>query len=128
VKAILDTHALIWAVDDPERMGTQARRILQDPSNERLFSSGSIWELAIKSGLGKLTLSRPFQNWIEQAVTDLQLTILPISIECAAAQSSLPTHHRDPLDRLLVAHALVESAAILSFDTVFDRSEIDRVW
>lgn len=84
MRAILDTHALIWAVDDPERLGTQARKILEDPPNVRLFSSGSIWELAIKSGLGKLTLSRPFRNWIEQAVSDLQLTILPISIECAA--------------------------------------------
>ncbi len=128
MRAILDTHALIWAVDDPERLGTQARKILEDPPNARLFSSGSIWELAIKSGLGKLTLSRPFRNWIEQAVSDLQLTILPISIECASIQSSLPTHHRDPFDRLLVAHALAESAPILSFDTIFDRYDVRRIW
>lgn len=78
MKAIIDTHALIWAVDDPARLGSQARAMVDDSSNEILVSSGSIWELAIKIGLAKLTLSLPFRKWMNQAVHDLHLTVLPI--------------------------------------------------
>jgi len=128
VKAIIDTHALIWAVDDPERLGSEARAIIDDSTNEIQFSSGSIWELAIKISLGKLTLSLPFLTWMNQAVTDLSLTILPITIECADAQSRLDNHHRDPFDRLLVAHALVMSVPLISSDPIFDRYSINRIW
>jgi PIN domain nuclease of toxin-antitoxin system len=115
VRAIIDTHALIWAVDDPEHLGTEALlRVISDSANEILFSAGSIWELGIKIGLGKLTLSLPFRAWMEQAASDLRLTILPITIECAAVQSTLESHHRDPFDRMLVAHTLVESVPLLS--------------
>ena len=128
MKTIIDTHALIWAVDDPERLGSKARAIINDSMNEILFSSGSIWELAIKIGLGKLTLSLPFPTWMNQAVTDLSLAILPITIECADAQSRLDNHHRDPFDRLLIAHALVMSAPLISSDSIFDHYGIDRIW
>jgi len=107
VRAIIDSHALIWAVDDPERLASKAREVIGDSTNEILFSSSSIWELAIKVGLGKLILSLPFDTWMRQAVTDLRLTILPITIECADVQSKLDNHHRDPFDRLLVTHARV---------------------
>jgi len=106
VRAIIDSHALIWAVDDPERLASKAREVIGDSTNEILFSSSSIWELAIKVGLSKLILSLPFDTWMRQAVTDLRLTILPITI-CADVQSKLDNHHRDPFDRLLVAHARV---------------------
>jgi PIN domain nuclease of toxin-antitoxin system len=82
--------------------------------------------LAIKIGLGKLTLSLPFPTWMNRAVTDLSLTILPITIECADTQSRLDNHHRDPFDRLLVAHALVMSAPLISSDPIFDRYGISR--
>ena len=108
MRALIDSHALIWAVDDPERLGSKAGEAIDDSANEILFSSGSIWEFAIKVGLGKLTLSLPFDTWMRQAVTDLWLTILPITIECADIQSKLDNHHRDPFDRLLVAHTRVE--------------------
>jgi PIN domain nuclease of toxin-antitoxin system len=128
VKAIIDTHALIWAVDNPEQLGAQAHAIINDASNEILLSSGSIWELAIKVGQAKLTLSLPFRGWMNQAVQDLRLTVLPITIECADVQSTLESHHRDPFDRLLVAHSVVEDAPLLSSDPVFDRYGVKRVW
>ena len=128
MKAIIDTHALIWAVDDPERLGSEALATIDDSRNEILFSSGSIWELAIKIGLGKLTLSLPFPTWMNRAVTDLSLTILPITIECADTQSRLDNHHRDPFDRLLVAHALLMSAPLISSDSIFDRYGVTRIW
>ena len=128
MKAIIDTHALIWAVDDPERLGSEVRATLDDSRNEILFSSGCIWELAIKIGLGKLTLSLPFVTWMNRAARDLSLTILPITIECADAQSRLDNHHRDPFDRLLVAHALVLSVPLISSDPIFDSYGIERIW
>lgn len=128
MRAIIDTHALIWAVDDPGRLGAEAFRTISDSANEILFSAVSIWELGIKIGLGKLTLSLPFRAWMEQAAADLRLTILPITIECAAVQSSLESHHRDPFDRMLVAHALVENASVLSFGSIFDRYGVHRIW
>ena len=63
MKALLDTHALIWAVDDPSRIGAHALAVLQDPANELVFSAGSVWELAIKFALGKITLSLPYRVW-----------------------------------------------------------------
>jgi len=128
VRAIIDSHALIWAVDDPERLASKAREVIGDSTNEILFSSSSIWELAIKVGLGKLILSLPFDTWMRQAVTDLRLTILPITIECADVQSKLENHHRDPFDRLLVAHARVWGVPIISSDPIFDRYGIQRIW
>jgi PIN domain nuclease of toxin-antitoxin system len=112
----------------PSVLVRKARAIIDDSTNEILFSSGSIWELAIKIGLGKLTLSLPFLTWMNQAVRDLSLTILPITIESADAQSRLDNHHRDPFDRLLVAHALVMSAPLISSDPIFDHYGTDRIW
>jgi len=128
VRALIDSHALIWAVDDPERLGSKGRDVIDDSTNEILFSSGSIWELAIKVGLGRLTLSLPFDRWMQQAVIDLRLTILPITIECADVQSKLDNYHRDPFDRLLVAHARIDDVPVISSDPIFDRYGIQRIW
>jgi PIN domain nuclease of toxin-antitoxin system len=83
VRLLLDTHTLIWAVDDPAPLGAQAVAELQDPTNELLLSAGSIWELAIKVGAKKLELSTSYRQWILQAISDLGLTILPISVAYA---------------------------------------------
>ena len=87
-----------------------------------------MWELSIKTGLGKLTLSLPFRRWMEQAIADLGLTVLPISLESCERQASLPFHHRDPFDRLLAAQALVENIKVVSADTVLDQYGVDRIW
>jgi PIN domain nuclease of toxin-antitoxin system len=125
---LLDTHAVIWALEDPARLGSQAAITLRDKSNLILVSAVTIWELAIKVGLGKLTLNQPYRPWIERAINDLAATVLPITVEYSAAQSSLPLHHRDPFDRMLVAQALVEQIPIVSSDPTFDRYGISRVW
>ena len=85
-----------------------------DPSNDRLLGAGTIWEIAIKVGLKKLNLSQPYRQWMEQAITGLGATVLPITVEHADIQAGLPLHHRDPFDRLLVAQALVENMPVVS--------------
>jgi PIN domain nuclease of toxin-antitoxin system len=125
---LIDAHALIWAIDDPSKLGDAAITSLQAPENELLLSAGTIWELSIKCGLSKLTLSLPFRDWMEKAIADLDLTILPITLDHAERQAGLPFHHRDPFDRLLAAQSLVEGIPLVSADAIFDRYGIIRIW
>ena len=128
MRLLLDTHSLIWAVDQPARIGAAARLELENTSNDILVSAAKIWELSIKVGLGKLTLTRAYREWMSQAVADLGASILPITIDFAEAQSTLPWHHRDPFDRLLVAQAIVENIPLVSGDEAFDQYGIQRLW
>jgi PIN domain nuclease of toxin-antitoxin system len=128
VRLLIDAHAVFWAVDDPSKLSAAAVAALQDPANELLLSAGTIWELAIKVGLGKLVLSLPFRTWMSQAMADLGVTLLPITVEYADVQAGLPWHHRDPFDRLLAAQALVEQVPLLSADTLLDQYGVSRIW
>jgi PIN domain nuclease of toxin-antitoxin system len=128
VKLLLDAHTLIWAVDDPSQLGSQAAASLRDANNELLLSAGTIWVLSIKVGLGKLTLSLPYRQWMTKAITDLGAIVLPITVEHADVQAGLPFHHRDPFDRLLVAQSQVESVRVVSSDTIFDDYGTPRLW
>jgi len=115
-------------VDEPSRLSLTVSTALQDPANGLLLSAASIWEISIKVGLNKLSLTLPFRQWMNQAIVDLGLTLLPISVDYAAAQASLPDHHRDPFDRLLIAQALVEQVSIVSADGAFDPYGVNRLW
>ena len=128
MKLLVDTHALIWYVDQDHLLSPAAHAAITDPSNDLLLSSGSIWEIAIKAGLKKLTLSLPYRAWIEKAIADLGLSILPITVEYADAQAVLPNHHRDPFDRLLVAQAQIEGVPVVSADVTLDSYGITRIW
>jgi PIN domain nuclease of toxin-antitoxin system len=128
VRVLLDTHALIWAVDDPAHLGSDARLVLEDESNEVLISAATLWEIAIKTGLGKLTLSMPYKEWMNRAIADLGSTILPITVEYADVQATLPSHHRDPFDRMLIAQAQVENIPLATNEETFDRYGINRLW
>ena len=128
MKLLVDTHALIWYVDQDHLLSPAAHAAITNPSNDLLLSSGSIWEIAIKVGLKKLTLSLPYRAWIEKAIADLGLSILPITVEYADAQAVLPNHHRDPFDRLLVAQAQIEGVPVVSADVTLDSYGITRIW
>jgi PIN domain nuclease of toxin-antitoxin system len=128
MRHLLDAHSLIWALDDPSKLGRSAHASLEDSANDLVISVGTIWELSIKVGLGKPTLSMPYRGWIERAIADLSLTVLPITVEITDAQMTLPRHHRDPFDRLLVAQCLVQPMPIVSADSVFDAYGVTRVW
>jgi len=128
MKLLVDTHALIWYVDQDHLLSPAAHAAITDPSNDLLLSSGSIWEIAIKVGLKKLTLSKSYRAWIEKAIADLGLSILPITVEHADAQAVLPNYHKDPFDRLLVAQAQGEGVPLVSFDAIVDPYGITRLW
>lgn len=128
MRVLLDTHTLLWAVEDPSRLSAAATSAIRDPANDRLLSAATIWELAIKVGQGKIALTMPYRRWMETAITDLRLDILPITVAYAERQSALPAHHKDPFDRLIIAQGLVEGIAIVSADAVFDLYGVVRLW
>lgn len=128
MRLLIDSHALIWYVDQHQQLSSASHAAMSDPANELLLSAGSIWEIAIKIGLGKLVLTQPYLLWMSQALTDLGITVLPVTVEYADAQASLPRHHSDPFDRLIVAQALVEKVSIVSADASIDAYGITRLW
>ncbi|MCY2968610.1 MAG: type II toxin-antitoxin system VapC family toxin [Planctomycetota bacterium] len=128
MRVLLDSHILIWALDDPSKLSVTAIRTLQDPANEMVISAGTMWELSIKIALGKLTLSLPFREFLNKAIAALGLVVLPITLDHADRQSGLPFHHRDPFDRLLAAQSLVEGITIISADAIFDQYGVKRTW
>lgn len=128
MRLLVDTHALIWYVDQDHLLSQPAHAAITDPSNELLLSAASVWEIAIKVGMGKLTLSGPFRAWMQKAQADLGTTLLPITVEHADEQTRLPNHHRDPFDRMLLAQAIIEQLTPVSADTTFDQYGVTRVW
>lgn len=128
MRLLLDTHTLIWSAEAPGRLSPAALSAVQDPLNDRLLSAATLWELSIKVGQGKLSLSLPYRQWIERAIADLKLSILPVTVEYADRQSILPWHHKDPFDRLLIAQSLVEGIPIVSVDVAFDPYGVTRIW
>lgn len=110
---LLDTHVLLWWLDDPGlHISAEARDAISDPDNLVLVSSASAWEIAIKRSLGKLTAPHD----LETAIQSCGFVTLPISIAHALATESLPMHHRDPFDRMLLAQASIVKATIVSRD------------
>ncbi|WP_428487541.1 type II toxin-antitoxin system VapC family toxin [Rhodopila sp.] len=115
MRLLLDTHVLLWALDEPVRLDRETRDLLEDPSNEVLFSAASIWEIAIKVRLGRTDFPvRP--EAIADAARSTGFTELPVFAATAAKVADLPPHHRDPFDRLLVAQAIAEPARLYTAD------------
>jgi PIN domain nuclease of toxin-antitoxin system len=125
---LVDTHTLFWSADEPVKLSVAALAAIQDPANDRLLSAATIWELAIKVGLRKLILSLPYRQWMDKAIADLKLIVLPVTVGYADRQATLPPHHKDPFDRLMIAQALLDGIVIVSADAVFDSYGVTRVW
>jgi PIN domain nuclease of toxin-antitoxin system len=128
VKLLVDSHALIWALDDPAKLSMSAVAALQDLGNQPLISAATIWEISIKVGKDRLKLSLSYRVWMNKAIAELGAKIVPISVQYAEAQAMLPPHHGDPFDRLMVAQALVKSIPIVSSDTQLDLYGVTRIW
>lgn len=109
-------------------MSADARAAIESPANEKHISPASYWELAIKIGLNKFSLTEPFDVLIPQEIRNNGFLIIPISVEHAANIISLPLHHRDPFDRMLIAQALAESMPVVSKDSQFDAYGVQGIW
>ena len=115
MKLLLDTHLLLWAAGEPDRVPKPARLLLSDPGNELLFSVASLWEIVIKNGLGRQDF-RVSARLLRRGLLDNGYSELPILSEHAVAVDSLPPLHKDPFDRILVAQATVEGIILLTVD------------
>jgi PIN domain nuclease of toxin-antitoxin system len=128
VRLLLDTHAFLWFIAGSTQLGSGARAAIEDPSSERLLSAASIWETAIKISIGKLTVGSPFETFVVDQMRANGIELLGILPKHCAIVVSLPFHHRDPFDRLLIAQALVEQVPIVSADASFDAYGVQRIW
>lgn len=115
MRLLLDTHVLLWAVAESRRLSAAARALIEEPDNELTFSSVSLWEVAIKAGLGRDDFRIDVRS-LRRALFDNNYAELPMTGAHAAALSALPAIHRDPFDRMLVAQAIVEGLVLVSAD------------
>lgn len=120
MKLLLDTHLLLWAAGDPEALSEAARSLIEDPQNALLFSAASVWEVAIKKGLGRSDF-RVDPRLLRRGLIDNGYAELAITSEHAVSVDSLPALHKDPFDRLLVAQATTEGILLLTSDSVVAR-------
>ena len=128
MRLLLDTHIFLWFIGGDERLSETARSLIEDDQNQVYLSVASLWEMAIKISLGKLSLARPYETLIPEQIDQNQLELMGITLPHTTVVVSLPYHHRDPFDRMIIAQALTEQLTLVSGDPVFDLYEIDRVW
>ncbi len=125
---LLDTHTFLWFVDDNPSLSQSARVLIESEDSQPFLSVASLWEIAIKISLGKLTLKQPYETFIPQQLALNGIGVLNISLEHTAAIATLPFHHRDPFDRLIAVQAKIDEMVLLSADPIFDAYGAKRVW
>lgn len=128
MKLLLDTHSFLWFVEDDPHMPDHVKDLIEDEQHEKYFSIASAWELAIKVGLGKLTLSLPLEIYLPDSLQRNGIGLLPITLNHAIHVASLPLHHKDPFDRLLVTQSLLDAMPIISVDAILDSYGVTRLW
>jgi PIN domain nuclease of toxin-antitoxin system len=117
LKLLLDTQLLLWAAGQPRRLPAAARRMVDDPRNQPVFSAASLWEIAIKSGLGRDDF-RADARLLRRGLLDNGYDELAITGEHAVAIGNLPPIHKDPFDRMLVAQSAIEGILLLTADPI----------
>jgi len=128
MRVLLDTHAFLWFVLNDSQLSPLALATIEDPANDVLISPASFWEIAIKVSQKKLDLFAPYDDFMKRGIVDNDLEILPIEPRHGGRLVSLPFHHKDPFDRMIVAQVLVEGIRVVSIDTVLDLYGISRLW
>ena len=118
MQLLIDTHILIWFLEGNKLLSKSRRQIVADSQNNVFISIASLWEMAIKTSIGKLTLAKPLADVIKQIAAE-DIEILPILPEHTLQVSTLPFHHRDPFDRIIIAQSQVENLAVMTDDMDF---------
>ena len=128
MRVLLDTHVFLWWVEGDRALPVKARAALADQENECLISLASVWELAIKAGLGKLKLALPVKRYVVEHAVANGFGMLDIRMAHLGRVETLAPHHGDPFDRLLIAQAIEENLPVVSADPVFRKYGVKRVW
>ena len=116
MRVLLDTHAFLWIAGNWKQVHAPARRVLEDPQTELFLSVASIWEISIKTALGRLTLPAEPTVYIPRRITDFQISVVDITRDHALAVFALPPKHSDPFDRMIVAQAKLEQLTVATRD------------
>jgi len=127
MKLLLDTHTFLWFINNSPQLSIDAKNLIESDV-DLLLSIASLWEIAIKVSIDKLTIPNTYDQFIPQQVQLNDMEILSISMAHLTVVTTLPFHHRDPFDRLLIAQAMVEKMSIISADEIFDSYGISRIW
>lgn len=128
MRYLLDTHTLLWFMTEDKELSERAHQLIIDSNSEILLSIASLWEIAIKVNIAKLDLNEPFEQLFPRELHSHGIEILDIKINSLIRLTTLPLHHRNPFDRLIIAQALVESLPIIGVDGTFDAYGISREW
>lgn len=126
--ALFDTHAFVWAAGEETRLSAEARKIFVERRVEVWVSVASVWEIAIKRSIGKMRAEVTLEEMLRRATVEQGVRLLPIEPTHVLRVESLPHHHRDPFDRLLVAQSLLTGWPLVSSDATLDAYGIERIW
>jgi len=128
MRALIDTSTFLWTISDNDKLSANARRFIADLENDILISVASLWEIAIKTSLGKLELLLPFNRLIPEQLEQNSITVLPIEMRHMSKIIDLPFHHRDPFDRLIIAQGLSEQIPVITPDAAFGQYPVQLIW
>lgn len=128
MKLLLDTHVFLWWVGDDARLSRPARDAISSPENQIFLSVASAWEMAVKEQLGRLKVESELDRFLTEQLQRNAMTVLPIGLAHALRLRTLPLHHRDPFDRMLVAQAQVEDLALVTADTLIRQYDVRICW
>ena len=127
MKILLDTHTFLWFLGGNTELSKQARMIIENAEHEKYISIATFWEIAIKNSLGKLTLDVPFAE-LKTEVLKNRFQILPVTFEDTLQLITLPFHHRDPFDRIIISQAKVNNLTLVSRDNNFSLYSVSLLW
>ena len=127
MRVLVDTHALLWYLQADPNLSTLAMDTIENKDNDVFVSIASLWEIAIKLGLSKLDIQRPFEN-LETDLQQLDIKILLIAFSDLQIYRSLPLHHRDPFDRILIAQSIGNNLIIITRDALFEPYSVELMW
>ena len=127
MKLLLDTHAFLWFINDDPKLSNHLKEIIEDTNNISYLSVASLWEMSIKFNLGKLTLNPNYEKFVEREVTTSTIQLLNIELEHLRINATIPFHHKDPFDRLIIAQSMAEDIPIVSVDSAFDKYAVNLI-
>jgi PIN domain nuclease of toxin-antitoxin system len=128
MRLLLDTHTFLWFVLNDPQLSRPADALISDASNEMLVSPATYWEMAIKVAKKKLDLFAPYDDFLKRGIEGNGFKILPIETTHTSLLVSMPLHHKDPFDRLIISQALGERIPVISVDAAFDAYGVTRFW
>ena len=126
MKVIIDTHVLLWGLQDEKKLSPRVRVLL--PSADVWISVASIWEILVKVQTGRLVLPGPVGDYLAATLTTNGVSVLPITFDHVRRLEELPLHHRDPFDRILIAQSLNEKLPLVSADQQFEKYPVELIW